>query len=194
MRLQIACTDSVHPRRIVSSDSVIDWYSICESCLWWLMLLMVFLCVPTLFLPVVELRILILQSSVQSICVSQVHITSLLAHLQEEIAVFMRHSPDVHKRIYQLPQGEVQKYSITKCLYQMNFGKEVNLDEIVRQGVGNVEDSAVVEYSERCLWWLMLLMVFLCVPTLFLPVVELRILILQSSVQSICVSQVHSMC
>ena len=69
-------------------------------------------------------------------------------YMQEDLAVFMQHSPDVHKRIYQLPQGEVQKYSITKCLYQMNFGKEVNLDEIVRQGVGNVEDSAVVEYSD----------------------------------------------
>ena len=72
-----------------------------------------------------------------------VHMTE---HMQEDLAVFMQHRLDIHKDVYTLPQGDVQKYKITKCLWQLNYGsdntlKNMNFDE------PGVEDD-VIEYGE----------------------------------------------
>ena len=73
-----------------------------------------------------------------------VHMTE---HMQEDLAVFMQHRLDIHKDIYTLPQGDVQKYKITKCLWQLNYGSDEQLKNLRFNEVGGDADD-VIEYEE----------------------------------------------
>ena len=73
-----------------------------------------------------------------------VHMTK---HMQEDLAVFMQHRLDIHKDIYTLPQGDIQKYKITKCLWQLNYGSDKQLKGMrFDEGVGDAGDD-VIEYE-----------------------------------------------
>ena len=42
----------------------------------------------------------------------------------EEIAEFMQHNMDVHRKYYTLPISTVQKHNVTKVLWAMSFGAD----------------------------------------------------------------------
>ena len=63
-------------------------------------------------------------------------------HMQEDLAIFMQHRLDIHRDIYTLPQGDIQKFKITRCLWQLNFGSDKQLNEFRFESEESEEDES----------------------------------------------------